>query len=67
MKKLHPQQVEGMTIFGVGLAIGVFGLSILEKASISLFPKTSYIMGGILVVLGLYYLYISIQHSRAKE
>lgn len=67
MKRLHPQQVEGMTIFGVGLAIGLFGISLLEKASTSFSPILWYSFGGILVVLGLVYLYISVQHSRAKE
>ena len=67
MKRLSSQLVEGMTIFGVGLAIGWFGTTLLEKAPDSFSPILLYILGLILVVLGVFYLYLGGAHSIAKE
>lgn len=67
MKRLHPQYVEGMTIFGVGIAVGWFGITLLEKAPNSFSPILFYILGTILVGLGLFYLYLGVGHSRSKE
>ena len=67
MKRLPPQQVEGMTIFGVGIASGLFGLYLLENAPTSFSPTLLYILGPILIILGFVYFVLSVLHSRAKE
>ncbi|MBL7055977.1 hypothetical protein ISS07_03650 [Candidatus Woesearchaeota archaeon] len=67
MKKLPAQRIEGMTIFGIGLGIGLFGVSLIEKAPTSFNPKLVYVLGLILLALGFYYLWMSVAHTNAKE
>ena len=67
MKGLSTKQVEGMTIFGVGIAIGWFGLSFFESPPPYFSPILWYGLGLILVVLGFVYFGLALVQVNQKD
>lgn len=66
MKRIDSKIVDSMTIFGVGLAIGWFGLTLIEKQP-SVFPIFLDGVGYVLIFIGLVYCLLSLLNMGAKD